>query len=1211
MGGGGPDLAHRHYWGIFYYYLMTGDETIRDSFHSIKPMYTQQVGTYAWRPRIPYVTGQSSDFPPRAEANYMLSASVFGNTLSSIGDPDGPAVMAAADHIWTVAVKPDACASGYPAGCVMPHPTNKVAGDPVGVSRVRGMFLSSGGRGTSNCQTAATLRISQPFQQAIVAESLMIYSYNKGPLWAERQLAQNLMYGISQWALTEGSQWDGQPHWWTGGSINGSNPSASMYNGMSYWALTDVSHACPEGTPIVKGHPTYSDTVQFPGSPVIDLRAVPYRNGDIWMHFYAQWLVTGKADWLDKARAAFIRSNATTGWSANWGSYRVALMAHAAANAGKKQLQDLPFSVTDLGGGKYHLSFSTPASVSDLRIKWSAKKIAPSDSLLGYNVFTQKFALSPDVYENWFAAADVPATATPGAQQSIEVTAGVAGLGRDNFSLKAYVSGVTGEDPSPASTLSLVSGNVQTGQPGETLGQPFVIRISDLGGSPIVGVTVNFTVTAGGGTVNPAVATTNSQGLASTVLTLGATVGNNAVVASSSTLSGSSVTFTATATAVQHPSATRLDLVSGNTQTGAVGQQLPVPLTVRATDADGKPVSGVPISFVVTAGGGFTDPLQVNTDSDGLASTTLTVGPTSGTNTVVATFEKVSSPVTFTAVSVKGASSRCDLNGDSRVDVLDVQYAIHQTVVTATCISADLNRDGSCTESDVQRVIGAALGMTCEDIGLSSTTIRWAQKTPSAPRPKAIGYVEARYDPVSKTVLHYGIPQGGIYSTTMWSWNPSAGTWGYGAAENYNSSGNSCTLDKPNLPGDRHPYGQTAIDTRRNRLWMMGGVNQTCGGSTVNTNDRVVTWTCCGVNVFNSSWVGETVTINNVSYTVESVESATSLTLNRSAGMQTEVKLLVSADNRQKTNTYYLSLNSEPALNGWTRVTTPTTFLRHSASMVYVPGTDVLLIVGGGSTAQTHLVYCPTDLNPNPGVLTVEQSQAGCVRPDDWNVVTPKNGTVRVSGTTVTLESGDQFPAAFPHRIFIKGAFRAVASRNSETQLTLKTAPGDGTFDYYIAPYSAAMPSLSSFTSRASLTWNPMIQKVLLYGGADGADLMKSNETWAYDVAEKKWTPRCSAPCSPPPVATTSQVPVAYIPTTGRLLYRQVTGVGAPADWEYDPIADAWTQVVSSGAGPTNSSHVSMVYDPETGKVIALSLVQPYLEVYEGTVETSSGTPQK
>ena len=54
----------------------------------------------------------------------------------------------------------------------------------------------------------------------------------------------------------------------------------------------------------------------------------------------------------------------------------------------------------------------------------------------------------------------------------------------------------------------------------------------------------------------------------------------------------------------------------------------------------------------------------------------------------------------------------CDLNGDGRVNVLDVHAAVIQ-VTRGPCTTADLSKKGECTGEDVQRIVNATLGQPC------------------------------------------------------------------------------------------------------------------------------------------------------------------------------------------------------------------------------------------------------------------------------------------------------------------------------------------------------------------------------------------------------------------------------------------------------------------------------------------------------------------
>ncbi|AFZ02039.1 N,N-dimethylformamidase beta subunit family domain-containing protein [Calothrix sp. PCC 6303] len=104
--------------------------------------------------------------------------------------------------------------------------------------------------------------------------------------------------------------------------------------------------------------------------------------------------------------------------------------------------------------------------------------------------------------------------------------------------------------PVALSTITKVSGDNQTGATGSTLPNPLVVEVKDSGGNPQSGVTVNFAVTGGGGSVSPTSAVTNASGQASTTLTLGASPGatspvSNTVSATANNIGN--VTFSATA----------------------------------------------------------------------------------------------------------------------------------------------------------------------------------------------------------------------------------------------------------------------------------------------------------------------------------------------------------------------------------------------------------------------------------------------------------------------------------------------------------------------------------------------------------------------------------------------------------------------------------------------------------------------------------------
>jgi hypothetical protein len=342
------------------------------------------------------------------------------------------------------------------------------------------------------------------------------------------------------------------------------------------------------------------------------------------------------------------------------------------------------------------------------------------------------------------------------------------------------------------------SGDNQVGGPNQTLSTPLVAEVLDPNGLPLSGQTVTFSVTAGGGTVSPVTAVTDSNGLASTALTLGSSSGRDVVHAVASGIGSvdfSAITLEETVLTSQTPvianindggahelgmkfqatesgqitairywkapsetgthtgniwsasgtllasvaftgetgsgwqiqalssplaiqanttyvvsvntnayyvasndvlaspivngyltsvadgangvygnsgvfptnsyrntsyfrdvtfaSTANITKVSGDTQIGAPNTTLPTAFVVAVRDANANPVSGTTVNFSVTGGGGSVFPVTGVTDANGQASTTLTLGPTAGTDTVHAAATGFGS-VDFTATAING-----------------------------------------------------------------------------------------------------------------------------------------------------------------------------------------------------------------------------------------------------------------------------------------------------------------------------------------------------------------------------------------------------------------------------------------------------------------------------------------------------------------------------------------------------------------------------
>jgi hypothetical protein len=196
--------------------------------------------------------------------------------------------------------------------------------------------------------------------------------------------------------------------------------------------------------------------------------------------------------------------------------------------------------------------------------------------------------------------------------------------------------------------LTKISGDGQNAAAGEVVVEPLVVQVGDALDNPVTGVTVVFAVSQGGGSVSPTSVTTSADGMASTTLTMGPTVGTPQLVSASIPATAITVSFTATAL-VGSPAS--ISLASGNNQHAAAGTAVPVRPAVVVRDAHANPVPGVAVEFEVVSGGGSITGASSVTNANGRAEVgSWTLG--AGANVLRATAAGTGisgNPVMFTA----------------------------------------------------------------------------------------------------------------------------------------------------------------------------------------------------------------------------------------------------------------------------------------------------------------------------------------------------------------------------------------------------------------------------------------------------------------------------------------------------------------------------------------------------------------------------------
>ena len=239
--------------------------------------------------------------------------------------------------------------------------------------------------------------------------------------------------------------------------------------------------------------------------------------------------------------------------------------------------------------------------------------------------------------------------------------------------VRASVEGIaetvtfTAEGVRTPTTLLKISGDNQQGYPGKILENPLIVEVRDAEDSTLEGVDVKFEVTAGNGTLSEITVSTNVDGRAESILTLGPDEGTNTVSVSVTEIQ-SPVLFTAEG--VRTP--TTLLKISGDNQNGVAGVALTNPFVVEVKDDNDLALEAVPVTFEVTAGGGTLSKTSTTTDSNGRVESTLTLGQQPGQNTVEVTVAALE-PVTFTAIGEAIPQTLMKSSGDQQTGLAGTQ----------------------------------------------------------------------------------------------------------------------------------------------------------------------------------------------------------------------------------------------------------------------------------------------------------------------------------------------------------------------------------------------------------------------------------------------------------------------------------------------------------------------------------------------------------
>lgn len=161
-----------------------------------------------------------------------------------------------------------------------------------------------------------------------------------------------------------------------------------------------------------------------------------------------------------------------------------------------------------------------------------------------------------------FAAASGGSVGTPTAYTDVNghaQTTWTLGASTGSQTASAQVTGAAGSPVTFAATATTIAmtafvGDSQTGLVGWAVNVRPAVRIVDTNNAPVVGRSVTFGVTSGGGSATAATVTSNASGIAQVgSWVLGTAAGTNTLTAASAGLGGSPLTFTATGRTAAYP----------------------------------------------------------------------------------------------------------------------------------------------------------------------------------------------------------------------------------------------------------------------------------------------------------------------------------------------------------------------------------------------------------------------------------------------------------------------------------------------------------------------------------------------------------------------------------------------------------------------------------------------------------------------------------
>ncbi|HEV8124354.1 MAG TPA: kelch repeat-containing protein [Gemmatimonadales bacterium] len=650
---------------------------------------------------------------------------------------------------------------------------------------------------------------------------------------------------------------------------------------------------------------------------------------------------------------------------------------------------------------------------------------------------------------------------------------------------------------------------------------------------------------------------------------------------------------------------------SGNGQNGTVGQELPQPIKVLATDVNNQPIANQVVNFVVTAGGGSVFAGTALTNVNGIAAEVWRLGTVAGSVQTVEV-RAVASDGTkqvfgvFTANALAGAPDTIVINGgDNQSAPVNAAVAIDPSVrladqygnpvpghsVTFLVLSGGGGITGSpalSNSSGIATVGSWSMGPTAGTNTLRAT----AAGLPSTP--------------VVFTATGQAVSTPQLAITTQPAVNGQSGV----------VLNPQPVLQLQDNQGQPLHQANVAVTASINS----GG--GTLGGTvTVNTDiNGVVTFT----NLSISGLVGP----RTLAFNATGVTGVTSGTVNLAAGLAAQIA--VNDGNGQ-------SANAGSALS-----TAPSVIVTDGAgnpvagvSVTFIPATGGGSVTGGGQTTDAFGVarvgswtLGPTSgsntlsatatgsgISGNPVTITATalgnfwMTRASMPTPRRFTAFGVINGLLYVAGgknaSLTVVKTLEIYNPATNTWTIGKGMNSArVGAAYGVINGLLYVAGGTSPTNVDLATVESYNPATNTWTNRASMPaprnfGASAVVNGILYVAAGGTSAGQTNLVYAYDPVSNTWSTKASLP------AVRNDAVGAAVGNLFYVIGGQQNNTNDGALQVYNPATDTWSQAATMGTPRFHTNAVvynGLIY--VAGGLLTGAIATPVTEYYDPASNT-------